>query len=432
MENSAHFVKQVNIVDVILFCNDKTECLSAFTHLLPKNIKSKFSDSDAVACLIALGTNHGIHKMSKISSISYDTLDNSRKALFNIENIEECCNILSNSVEKLEAFEGYNINNYLHGGIDGQKHKTKSPVPSAVTSQKYYHLGPSFTANTLLVNHVPVNAVAFGSNNHESRYVFDLVYNNETDIQPEIISTDNAGVNAVNFALLDMLSKTFAPCFKQITNKDSMIVGFKKPASYKDYFLRPSRQAKKQLIIDEWDGIKKIGASLAMKKSSQSILIRKLCGTSRKNTTKEALWEYDAVIRSNYILKYIDDEKLRISVRTALNRNEAYHQLKRAISTVNSESVLGKSDDNVMLNDQCSRLLSLMVIYYNGYLLSEIIKIKQNAGITDELKYYKHISLVAWTHINFHGYYNFERQVTKESIEQMIEEIASLSPVVTG
>jgi len=73
-----------------------------------------------------------------------------------------------------------------------------------------------------------------------------------------------------------------------------------------------------------------------------------------------------------------------------------------------------------------------MVIYYNGYLLSEIMEIKKSAGITDELKFYKHISLVAWTHINFHGYYNFERQITKEGIEKMIEEIATLSPEVTG
>jgi TnpA family transposase len=239
----------------------------------------------------------------------------------------------------------------------------------------------------------------------------------------------------MNYGLSSMvvvnLGKTFAPCFKQITNKNGMIVGFNKPSYYKGYFLKPSRQVKKNIIIDEWEDIKKIVVSLALKKSNQSVLVRKLCGTARKNNTKEALWEYDAVIRSNYILKYIGDEQLRKSVRTALNRTEAYHQIKRMISTINSDSVLGQSDDDVMLNDQCTRLLSLMVIYYNGYMLSEIIKIKKAEGKTEELKYYKHISLVAWLHINFHGFYNFKRQLTHESLQKIIKDAAALSLTIS-
>ena len=34
---------------------------------------------------------------------------------------------------------------------------------------------------TLLVNHVPANARLFGASEHESRFIFDLVYNNETE-----------------------------------------------------------------------------------------------------------------------------------------------------------------------------------------------------------------------------------------------------------
>jgi len=73
-----------------------------------------------------------------------------------------------------------------------------------------------------------------------------------------------------------------------------------------------------------------------------------------------------------------------------------------------------------------------MVIYYNGFLLSEIMSIKEANGKLEEFKYYKHISLVAWTHINFHGYYNFNRQLTHERLYAIIEEIASLSPDITG
>jgi TnpA family transposase len=53
-----------------------------------------------------------------------------------------------------------------------------------------------------VANHVPLNARIIGANEHESHYVFDLLYNNTTDIQPSIHSTDTHGTNEVNFAIL--------------------------------------------------------------------------------------------------------------------------------------------------------------------------------------------------------------------------------------
>ena len=219
--------------------------------------------------------------------------------------------MLSNEIKQLEVFDYYDINNLLHGSIDGQKFKTKRDCLKARPSAKYFHFGKGISSGTLLVNHVPANATLFGSNEHESRFVFDLVYNNETEIQPSIISTDSAGSNCVNFALLNLIGREFAPCFKRINNKDSMLAGFNKPSAYKDHFLQPSSQIKEKLVIDEWPNIKRIMASLVLKNTTQSVIVRKLCDSTNKNQTKEALWEYDKIIRSNYLLRYIDDEALR-------------------------------------------------------------------------------------------------------------------------
>jgi hypothetical protein len=48
-----------------------------------------------------------------------------------------------------------------------------------------------------------------------------------------------------------------------------------------------------------------------------------------------ALWEYDNIIRSLYLLDYIDSPPLRRNVQWALNRGESYHQLRRAVSYAN-------------------------------------------------------------------------------------------------
>jgi hypothetical protein len=54
------------------------------------------------------------------------------------------------------------------------------------------------------------------------------------------------------------------------------------------------------------------------------------------NQTKKALWELDNLYRTLYILTFVDDVGLRQSVQKALNRGEAYHRFRRAISYVNA------------------------------------------------------------------------------------------------
>lgn len=75
--------------------------------------------------------------------------------------------------------------------------------------------------------------------------------------------------------------------------------------------------------------------SLAVKTTTQSILIGKLSAYARKNKTKRALWEYDNFIRSLYFLNYIDSPPLRHNVQKALNRGESYHKLRKAVSYAN-------------------------------------------------------------------------------------------------
>ncbi|NQY62223.1 MAG: Tn3 family transposase, partial [Alteromonadaceae bacterium] len=57
--------------------------------------------------------------------------------------------------------------------------------------------------------------------------------------------------------------------------------------------------------IDEWDKILRILASLVLKETSQSTIIRKSSSYSSKNPTLNALIEFDKIIMSIYMLNYI-------------------------------------------------------------------------------------------------------------------------------
>ena len=71
------------------------------------------------------------------------------------------------------------------------------------------------------------------------------------------------------------------------------------------------------------------------KATTQSTIVSKLSAYARNNRTKRALWEYDNLIQSLYLLNYIDSASLRQNVQRAVNRGESYHQLRRTISYAN-------------------------------------------------------------------------------------------------
>ena len=110
-------------------------------------------------------------------------------------------------------------------------------------------------------------------------------------------------------------------------------------------------------------------ASLMQKDVTQATVVRKLSSYARQNETKKALWELDNILRTNYLLDFIDDPALRQNVQKALNRGESYHRMRRAISYVNSGKFRVKTEAEQQIWNECFRLIANAIIFYNTLLL---------------------------------------------------------------
>ncbi len=162
-----------------------------------------------------------------------------------------------------------------------------------------------------------------------------------------------------------------------------------------------------ELITREWENICRLMTSLGQHKTSQSVLIKKLCRYKSNTATLKALAEYDRAIKAQYILDYIDSETLRRHVQRALNRGEAFHQLRRVIAETNGKKFRGSHHAELTLWNECARLIANCVIHYNAQILSELKEFNEHEGRSENLEALKRISPVAWFHINFSGFYSF-------------------------
>jgi TnpA family transposase len=173
--------------------------------------------------------------------------------------------------------------------------------------------------------------------------------------------------------------------------------------------LQPIRKINTTLIIDEWENIQRILVSLALKTVTQSVIVGKLSAYARKNRTKRALWEYDNIIKSIYLLDYIDSLTLRQNVHRVLNRGENYHQLRRAISYANFGKLRFRTEYEQQIWSDCARLLTNCIIYYNTAILSDLLTHDDFSGDADRIAALALVSPVAWQHINFHGRFEFTK-----------------------
>jgi TnpA family transposase len=410
--------------------------METFEHVLGRYVKQEVDGLTLTACLMAWGTNMGLGRMGEVSDIGYQALATTADNFIRLETLRAANDRGSNAIAALPIFGQYDIGDALHSRSDGQKFETRIHTINARHAPKYFGLKKGIVSYTLVANHGPINAEIIGANDHESHYVFDSLYNNTTDLQPEIHSTDTHGTNEVNFAILNMFGYQFAPRYRDIYDKvGDALYGFKHPSQYdEDMVLKPIRTLSPQLIIEEWENIQRIMVSLALKTTTQSTIVRKLSAFARKNKTRRALWEYDSIFRSLYLLAYIDSPPLRRNVQQALNRGESYHQLRRAVSHANFGKLRFKTEHEQQIWGECARLMTNCIIYYNAMLLSSLLDYKEAAGDVEGAALLKPIAPVAWQHINLCGRYEFRNGPEAININEMVRELAQLPvwQVMTG
>ena len=285
-----------------------------------------------MAALLAFATNIGLGRMAEISNLSRGQLATAAANLVRLETVREANERLANATAKLPIFRHFDIGRVVHSSSDGQRFESAIPTINARHSARYFGLKKGVVAYTLLASHVPLSARIIGANEHESHHVFDVLFNNLTDIRPEVHSTDTHGTNRVNFALLNLFGYAFAPRYRDFREKvRTALYGFHHPKEVEKP-LKPVRRIREPLIASEWPNIERILLSLALKTTTQSVLVAKLSSWRRQNRTARALWELEHVFRSLYLLDYVDSAALRGSVQRALNRGESYHRLRRAVA----------------------------------------------------------------------------------------------------
>ena len=82
-----------------------------------------------------------------------------------------------------------------------------------------------------------------------------------------------------------------------------------------------------------------------------------------------------------------------------------------------------KTEYEQQIWNECSRLITNCIIYYNATILSHLLSHQETTGDKQGAERLKQVSPVAWQHINLHGRYEFSKQSENININDIIQEL---------
>lgn len=408
--------KRSSIVDVIKFVEEKTNFTKAFESIQPKSKKGEMDKALIMAVVLANAIRIGARKISGISDLNESSLLTTESAYIRTETLRDAVDIVNNHAAQLPIFKEWYINSIYHGSLDGLKLEVSLDNIKARHSSKFLGKGIGVSGYNAILNFFSITGRLIGTNEYEGNFTFEMVeHQNSSELQLDWLSTDKHGMNALNFLLFFLTGRLFAPRIPKPHRE--ILWGFGNIEDYEELLVRPLRICDDELIIDEWDNIQRLSATLIMGEAQPSVIIRKLSSKNFSSRTKKAFVQFNHLIRTRFILRYIHDKEFRRAIMLALNRGEAYNNLYRAITILKKGEFRGKSEIEMEIWNQCTRLISSVILYYNAHILNTLY---MNTNDNQDKDYLIYLSPSAWIHINLLGYYQFCGKSEHEDIERWI------------
>jgi TnpA family transposase len=160
-----------------------------------------------------------------------------------------------------------------------------------------------------------LNGITVPGSLRDSLTLLSVVLEQQTELQPTEIMSDTGAYTDTIFGIFHLLGYQFSPRLADIGALNDLA----------------SQRIKIALIIQHWEDLLRLAGSLKLGTVQAMGLIRTLQTKDRPTKLARALEELGRLIKTLYLLRFIDDESYRRLILVQLNRGEGRHQLARVV-----------------------------------------------------------------------------------------------------
>jgi TnpA family transposase len=408
----------VALAQVLETVNNHCNMLQSFEHWQQTHVRQATSHPALLAGIMGLGCGIGVRKMARISSsVTESELDHTVNWRFSLENIRAANDAVVKAMDGMKLPNLYRqTRDQLHTASDGQKFEVRGDSLHASRSFKYFGQGQGVSAYTFVdERNFLWHSLMISAADRESAYVIDGLMHNDV-VKSDIHSTDTHGYTEAVFGLTHLLGFSFAPRIKGVGKQTLHIFKPKKQAD-PDWVIRPDKTINEAIIRDNWDDLLRLVTTIKLKENTASDIFRRLNSYSRQHALYQTMKAFGQIIKSMFILRYVDDLALRQAIEKQLNKVELANRFTRAVAVGNPREYTQTEKEEQEIAEACNRLIRNSIICWNYlYLTKQVEKAPEAEAREKLLRLIAAHSPMSWAHINMLGEYDFSEEKLKDTL----------------
>jgi TnpA family transposase len=409
----------ISLLEVLSTVDRHSGFLDEFQHWQQRYHRQRPAKQTFFAGIIGLGCEIGTPKMARISqAINESELEHTVNWYFSLEGTRAANDRVSALMDQLELPETYRrIPGQLHTSSDGQKFEVVNDSLNASYSFKYAGKDQASSAYSFIdERHILWYSMVFSAAERESAFVIDGLMHNDV-IKSDIHSTDTHGYSEALFGATHLLGFSYAPRIKNLKKQTLSIFKSRRHTDRAHWKIQPSNYIDTDIIIRHWDDILRLIATIKLKEVTASEIFRRLNSYSTQHSLYRALKAFGQIIKSLFILRYIDDMNLRQAIEKQLNKIEHSHKFARAVSVGNPKELIETEKQEQEIAESCKRLIKNCIICWNYLYLIQKLSETDDPGYKAELlKALSNGSVISWWHINLLGEYDFSEEKLRDTV----------------
>ena len=161
-------------------------------------------------------------------------------------------------------------------------------------------------------------------------------------------------------------------------------------------------------LLDNWDELLRVAGSLKLGWVTASLLISKLQAGARENVFARALRDLGRLVKTQFILRWIENQDYRHRIHRQLNKGEALHALRRFLFFAHEGKVQRRQADQQTNQILCLNLVTNAIVTWNTvYMNAAIDRLRAEGRIGRDIDL-GHLSPALYGHVNPYGKYRFE------------------------
>jgi TnpA family transposase len=395
---------RVELTDLLVEVDNWTGFSSELTGL-ENEPRSKDHQALLYAALLAGACNIPLTEMAQSAGLDYQALWWVSTNYIREETLKRATVRLVNYQHELW------LSSYWGSGMlsssDGQRFPVSGKIRNAQSIPRYYGYGKGYT----LITHTSDQYAQYGSRSipstiRDATYVLDEILGNETDLEIIEHTTDTGGYTDIIFALFDLLWLLFSPRLRDLANQSLCRI---KGMDLKYPSLKFTSNFRPEYVRARWDDLLRVAATLKSGWVTSSLLISKLQGYPRQHHLTALLQEYGKLVKTTFILRYLQSQPLRRRIHAQLNKGEQLHALRAWLWFGGDGHLRKKQEDAQQETAGCLNVLTNLVVVWNTVYTQEVLKKHQADGHMVDENDFEHLSPARFAHINRLGRYTFQK-----------------------